>query len=81
LLSTNDKCPISVTPVTSKEPPPVYNQQNRDACIIRISIEDDNGNMYKSILVGGAGSRALLSLAMFKPAALLVSRAPSRRAN
>ena len=53
LLSSNDKCSVSVTPITSKVLPPVYNQQNKDMCIIRISIEDDNGNMYKSILVSG----------------------------
>ncbi|KAM6128646.1 ral guanine nucleotide dissociation stimulator-like 1 isoform 2-T2 [Phoenicopterus ruber ruber] len=50
-LSSNDKCSASVTPITSKVLPPVYNQQNKDTCIIRISIEDNNGNMYKSILV------------------------------
>ncbi|XP_075278810.1 ral guanine nucleotide dissociation stimulator-like 1 isoform X3 [Opisthocomus hoazin] len=67
LLSTNDKCPISVTPVTSKEPPPVYNQQNRDACIIRISIEDDNGNMYKSILLTSQDKApAVIQRAMLK---------------
>ncbi|KFQ83486.1 Ral guanine nucleotide dissociation stimulator-like 1, partial [Phoenicopterus ruber ruber] len=52
-LSSNDKCSASVTPITSKVLPPVYNQQNKDTCIIRISIEDNNGNMYKSILVSG----------------------------
>ncbi|XP_043941231.1 ral guanine nucleotide dissociation stimulator-like 1 [Protopterus annectens] len=30
---------------------PVYNQQNEDTCIIRVSVEDNNGNMYKSILL------------------------------
>ncbi|XP_056628926.1 ral guanine nucleotide dissociation stimulator isoform X2 [Triplophysa dalaica] len=30
---------------------PLYNQQTNDCCIIRVSLDDDNGNMYKSILV------------------------------
>ncbi|NXL41605.1 RGL1 protein, partial [Podilymbus podiceps] len=42
---------VSMTPITSKVLPPVYNQQNTDTCIIRISTEANNGNMYKSILV------------------------------
>ncbi|XP_041099414.1 ral guanine nucleotide dissociation stimulator-like 1 isoform X1 [Polyodon spathula] len=33
---------------------PVYNQQIDDSCIVRVSIESGNGNLYKSILVGGA---------------------------
>ncbi|XP_074952893.1 ral guanine nucleotide dissociation stimulator-like 1 [Phalacrocorax aristotelis] len=48
---SNDKCSVSMTPITSQVLPPVYNQQNKDTCIIRISIEDNNGNMYKSILL------------------------------
>ncbi|XP_065698843.2 ral guanine nucleotide dissociation stimulator-like 1 [Patagioenas fasciata] len=50
----SEKCPDSMTPVTSKEVPPaqpVYNQQNKDTCIIRISVEDNTGNIYKSILI------------------------------
>lgn len=31
---------------------PLYNQQVGDCCIIRVSLDVDNGNMYKSILVG-----------------------------
>lgn len=42
---------VSVTSITSAGLPPAYNQQSEDSCIIRISIEDNNGNMYKSILV------------------------------
>ncbi|XP_039339701.1 ral guanine nucleotide dissociation stimulator-like 1 isoform X4 [Mauremys reevesii] len=42
---------ISITSITSAVLPPVYNQQNEDMCIIRISIEDNNGNMYKSIML------------------------------
>ncbi|XP_051964650.1 ral guanine nucleotide dissociation stimulator-like isoform X2 [Xyrauchen texanus] len=30
---------------------PLYNQQVNDCCIIRVSLDVDNGNMYKSILV------------------------------
>ncbi|XP_065530265.1 ral guanine nucleotide dissociation stimulator-like 1 isoform X2 [Lathamus discolor] len=51
VLFSSDKCSNSVTPITSKELSPVYNQQNKDMCIIRISTEDNNGNMYKSILL------------------------------
>lgn len=46
---------VSVTSITSTGLPPVYNQQNEDTCIIRISVEDDNGNMYKSIMVRRRG--------------------------
>ncbi|XP_037001574.2 ral guanine nucleotide dissociation stimulator-like 1 isoform X1 [Artibeus jamaicensis] len=42
---------VSVTSITSTAPPPVYNQQLEDSCIIRISVEDNNGNMYKSIML------------------------------
>ncbi|XP_075566999.1 ral guanine nucleotide dissociation stimulator-like 1 isoform X2 [Pelecanus crispus] len=67
LLSSNDKCSVSVTPITSKVLPPVYNQQNKDACIIRISIEDNNGNMYKSILVTSQDKTpAVIQRAMLK---------------
>ncbi|NXC41081.1 RGL1 protein, partial [Penelope pileata] len=53
-LSSNPKIhkrSISVTSITSTVLPPVYNQQNEDTCIIRISVEDNNGNMYKSIML------------------------------
>lgn len=30
---------------------PLYNQQVDDCCIIRVSLDVENGNMYKSILV------------------------------
>lgn len=30
---------------------PLYNQQIDDCCIIRVSLDVENGNMYKSILV------------------------------
>ncbi|XP_065718502.2 ral guanine nucleotide dissociation stimulator-like 1 isoform X2 [Patagioenas fasciata] len=49
------KCPGSVTPVPSKEVPPVlpvYNQQSGESCVIRTSVEEDrSGNIYRSILL------------------------------
>ncbi|KAM9283449.1 ral guanine nucleotide dissociation stimulator-like 1 isoform 2-T2 [Morus bassanus] len=64
---SNDKCSVSVTPITSKVLPPVYNQQNKDTCIIRISIEDNNGNMYKSILLTSQDKTpAVIQRAMLK---------------
>lgn len=35
---------------------PLYNQQVGDCCIIRVSLDVDNGNMYKSILVSSSGA-------------------------
>ncbi|KAM6066225.1 ral guanine nucleotide dissociation stimulator-like 1 [Chlamydotis macqueenii] len=65
--SASDKCSVSVTPITSEVLPPVYNQQNKDACIIRISIEDNNGNMYKSILLTSQDKTpAVIQRAMLK---------------
>ena len=43
---------------------PLYNQQVGDSCIIRVSLDVDNGNMYKSILVSwqaAPGSRPILT--------------------
>ncbi|KAK2533356.1 hypothetical protein Q9233_004570 [Columba guinea] len=68
LLPSDDKCskkcPDSVTPITSKEAPPVlplYNHQNGESCIIRTSVEEDSsGNIYKSILVSGGNIKTLL---------------------
>uniref|UniRef100_A0A6Q2YCW2 Ral guanine nucleotide dissociation stimulator-like 1 n=1 Tax=Esox lucius TaxID=8010 RepID=A0A6Q2YCW2_ESOLU len=40
----------SLTPM-SPSSPPAYNTQARDACIIRVSLEQGNGNLYKSILL------------------------------
>ncbi|XP_055963965.1 ral guanine nucleotide dissociation stimulator-like 1 isoform X2 [Sorex fumeus] len=42
---------VSVASIASAGLPPAYNQQSEDSCIIRISLEDSNGNMYKSILL------------------------------
>ncbi|NWH25659.1 RGL1 protein, partial [Grus americana] len=67
LLAANDECSDSVTPVTSEAVPPVYNQQNKDKCIIRISIEENNGNMYKSILLTSQDKTpAVIQRAMLK---------------
>ncbi|KFQ65363.1 Ral guanine nucleotide dissociation stimulator-like 1, partial [Phaethon lepturus] len=67
LPSPNDKCSVSVTPITSKAPAPVYNQQNKDTCIIRISTEDNNGNIYKSILLTSQDKTpAVIQRAMLK---------------
>lgn len=44
---------LSLTPMTPSSPSqtPAYNTQAQDACIIRVSLEHGNGNLYKSILV------------------------------
>lgn len=44
---------VSLTPMTPSSPSqtPAYNTQAQDACIIRVSLEHGNGNLYKSILV------------------------------
>ncbi|OWK08337.1 RGL1 [Cervus elaphus hippelaphus] len=58
---------VSVTSITSTVLPPVYNQQNEDTCIIRISIEDSNGNMYKSIMLTSQDKTpAVIQRAMLK---------------
>ncbi|NXU55828.1 RGL1 protein, partial [Turnix velox] len=63
---SSDTSSISMTPITSKVPP-VYNQQNTDTCIIRISVEDNNGNMYKSILLTSQDKTpAVIQRAMLK---------------
>ncbi|XP_071012419.1 ral guanine nucleotide dissociation stimulator-like isoform X2 [Oncorhynchus clarkii lewisi] len=46
---------------------PLYNQQVDDCCIIRVSLDVDNGNMYKSILVTSQDKTpAVISKAMVK---------------
>lgn len=40
---------------------PLYNQQVDDCCIIRVSLDVENGNMYKSILVGSELKSSCLS--------------------
>ncbi|XP_028588040.2 ral guanine nucleotide dissociation stimulator-like 1 isoform X5 [Podarcis muralis] len=70
LLASNPrmhKRSISVTSITSTVSPPVYNQQNEDTCIIRISVEDNNGNMYKSIVLTSQDKTpAVIQRAMLK---------------
>ncbi|XP_016043956.1 ral guanine nucleotide dissociation stimulator-like 1 isoform X3 [Erinaceus europaeus] len=58
---------VSVTSITSAVLPPAYNQQSEDTCIVRISLEDDNGNMYKSILLTSQDKTpAVIQRAMLK---------------
>ncbi|XP_074007536.1 ral guanine nucleotide dissociation stimulator-like 1 isoform X2 [Numenius arquata] len=65
--SSSDTSSVSATPITSKVLPLVYNQQNTDMCIIRISVEDNNGNMYKSILLTSQDKTpAVIQRAMLK---------------
>ncbi|NXJ95468.1 RGL1 protein, partial [Corythaixoides concolor] len=67
LLSSTDKCCVPETPVTSKAPPLVYNKQNDDRCIVRISTENNNGNLYKSILLSNQDkAAAVIQRAMLK---------------
>ncbi|NWR79024.1 RGL1 protein, partial [Centropus unirufus] len=65
----------SLTPTAPKAPAPVYNQQNEDSCIIRISVENNNGNLYKSILLTSQDKApAVIRRAMMKHS--LESEAP-----
>uniref|UniRef100_A0A8C7IWC9 Ral guanine nucleotide dissociation stimulator-like 1 n=1 Tax=Oncorhynchus kisutch TaxID=8019 RepID=A0A8C7IWC9_ONCKI len=42
----------SLMPMSPSSPlPPAYNTQAQDACIIRVSLEQGNGNLYKSIML------------------------------
>ncbi|XP_052337067.1 ral guanine nucleotide dissociation stimulator-like 1 [Oncorhynchus keta] len=43
---------LSLTPMSPSSPlPPAYNTQAQDACIIRVSLQQGNGNLYKSIML------------------------------
>ncbi|NXG48069.1 RGL1 protein, partial [Psilopogon haemacephalus] len=44
-----EKSPVPVKRSTRKAP--LHNHQGEDSCIIRVSVEEGNGNMYKSILI------------------------------
>ena len=45
MLASRHKRSVSMTSL------PLYNRQVADSCIVRVSVEAGNGNMYKSILV------------------------------
>ncbi|XP_035509119.1 ral guanine nucleotide dissociation stimulator-like 1 isoform X1 [Morone saxatilis] len=60
---------VSLTPLTPSSPSqtPAYNTQAQDACIIRVSLEHGNGNLYKSILLTNQDKTpAVISRAMAK---------------
>ncbi|KAG7488225.1 hypothetical protein MATL_G00030270 [Megalops atlanticus] len=59
----------SLTPASPTSPslPPAYNTQAQDACIIRVSLEQGNGNLYKSIMLTSQDKTpAVISRAMAK---------------
>ncbi|XP_069087983.1 ral guanine nucleotide dissociation stimulator-like 3 isoform X2 [Pleurodeles waltl] len=57
VCSLDDSSSPAVSPTQPKQPVarvsslPVYNQQIADLCIIRVSMENNHGNLYKSILL------------------------------
>ncbi|XP_041861628.1 ral guanine nucleotide dissociation stimulator-like 1 isoform X1 [Melanotaenia boesemani] len=60
---------VSLTPMFPSSPnqTPAYNTQAQDACIIRVSLEHGNGNLYKSILLTNQDKTpAVISRAMAK---------------
>uniref|UniRef100_A0A671R288 Ral guanine nucleotide dissociation stimulator-like 1 n=1 Tax=Sinocyclocheilus anshuiensis TaxID=1608454 RepID=A0A671R288_9TELE len=60
---------ISLMPMSPTSPgfPPAYNTQAQDACIIRVSLEQGNGNLYKSIMLTSQDKTpAVISRAMAK---------------
>uniref|UniRef100_A0A3Q3X7Y0 Ral guanine nucleotide dissociation stimulator-like 1 n=1 Tax=Mola mola TaxID=94237 RepID=A0A3Q3X7Y0_MOLML len=60
---------FSLTPLTPSSPSqtPAYNTQAQDTCIIRVSLEHGNGNLYKSILLTNQDKTpAVVSRAMAK---------------
>uniref|UniRef100_A0A8C5Q964 Ral guanine nucleotide dissociation stimulator like 3 n=1 Tax=Leptobrachium leishanense TaxID=445787 RepID=A0A8C5Q964_9ANUR len=55
------------SPVSSHCALPVYNQQIADLCIIRVSMENTHGNLYKSILLTSQDkSRVVIQRALHK---------------
>uniref|UniRef100_A0A673VZK8 Ral guanine nucleotide dissociation stimulator-like 1 n=1 Tax=Salmo trutta TaxID=8032 RepID=A0A673VZK8_SALTR len=58
----------SPTPMSPSSPlPPAYNTQAQDTCIIRVSLEQGNGNLYKSIMLTSQDKTpAVVSRAMAK---------------
>ncbi|XP_039984513.1 ral guanine nucleotide dissociation stimulator-like 1 isoform X1 [Xiphias gladius] len=60
---------VSLTPLSPSSPSqtPAYNTQAQDTCIIRVSLENGNGNLYKSILLTNQDKTpAVISRAMAK---------------
>uniref|UniRef100_A0A8C2CGK7 Ral guanine nucleotide dissociation stimulator-like 1 n=1 Tax=Cyprinus carpio TaxID=7962 RepID=A0A8C2CGK7_CYPCA len=60
---------ISLLPMSPTSPGflPAYNTQAQDACIIRVSLEQGNGNLYKSIMLTSQDKTpAVISRAMAK---------------
>ncbi|XP_023263828.1 ral guanine nucleotide dissociation stimulator-like 1 isoform X2 [Seriola lalandi dorsalis] len=60
---------VSLTPMSpsSLSQTPAYNTQAQDTCIIRVSLEHGNGNLYKSILLTNQDKTpAVISRAMAK---------------
>ncbi|XP_037530692.1 ral guanine nucleotide dissociation stimulator-like 1 [Nematolebias whitei] len=51
-LCAHRRC-VSLMPLSPYSPSqtPTYNTQSQDVCIIRVSLENGNGNLYKSILL------------------------------
>ncbi|XP_062854898.1 ral guanine nucleotide dissociation stimulator-like 1 isoform X2 [Trichomycterus rosablanca] len=66
--SCNHRRCVSLTPTTPTSPAsPAYNTQTQDACIIRVSLEHGNGNLYKSIMLTSQDKTpAVISRAMAK---------------
>ncbi|KAM6444486.1 ral guanine nucleotide dissociation stimulator-like 1 [Rhynochetos jubatus] len=65
--ASGDNPSVSVPPVVSKVRPPVSSQQDDNTSILRISTEDDNGNIYKSILITNQDKApAVIQRAMLK---------------
>ncbi|XP_053359944.1 ral guanine nucleotide dissociation stimulator-like 1 isoform X1 [Clarias gariepinus] len=65
-LCTHRRCG-SLTPSPTSPISPVYNTQTQDACIIRVSLEHGNGNLYKSIMLTSQDKTpAVISRAMAK---------------
>ncbi|KAK5870124.1 hypothetical protein PBY51_024784 [Eleginops maclovinus] len=65
----NHRRSLSLTPMSpsSLMHSPAYNTQAQDACIVRVSLEQGNGNLYKSILLTNQDKTpAVISRAMAK---------------
>ncbi|KAM8974283.1 ral guanine nucleotide dissociation stimulator-like 3 [Pelodytes ibericus] len=61
------RCASPHSPVSPSCSLPVYNQQIADLCIIRVSMENTHGNLYKSILLTSQDkSRVVIQRALHK---------------